>query len=58
MGLGLAFCKRTIEAHGGTIEVNTTEGKGTTFTINIPISLSFQYSQSVQLDEMSVDRQA
>jgi signal transduction histidine kinase len=53
MGLGLAFCKRTIEAHGGTIEVNTTEGKGTTFTINIPTSLSFQYVQSVQLDEVN-----
>jgi signal transduction histidine kinase len=53
MGLGLAFCKRSIEAHGGTIEINTTEGKGTTFTINIPTSLSFQYVQSVQLDEVN-----
>jgi signal transduction histidine kinase len=58
MGLGLAFCKRTIEAHGGTIEAESTVGGGTTFTINIPTSLSFQYSQSVQLDEMSVDEQA
>jgi PAS domain S-box-containing protein len=37
MGFGLAICKRIIEAHGGTITVKTAKGKGTTFTVTLPI---------------------
>jgi PAS domain S-box-containing protein len=37
MGLGLAICKRIIEAHGGIITVKTAKGKGTTFTVTLPI---------------------
>ncbi len=37
-GFGLAVCKRVIEAHSGSITFESTEGKGTTFTIQFPVN--------------------
>jgi len=37
MGFGLAICKRIIDAHGGSISVKSKRGKGTTFTVTLPI---------------------
>ena len=37
IGLGLPLAKTIIEAHSGTIEVDSLFGQGTTFTINFPI---------------------
>jgi PAS domain S-box-containing protein len=36
VGLGLAFCKSAVEAHGGTITFRTKKGEGTTFTVTTP----------------------
>ncbi len=38
-GLGLAVVERIISAHNGTLKVDSTEGKGTTFTLYFPLSL-------------------
>jgi signal transduction histidine kinase len=35
-GLGLSIARNIIEAHNGIIEVTSEEGRGTTFTINLP----------------------
>ncbi len=36
LGLGLSYCKRTLENHGGDLMVDSVLGKGTIFTITIP----------------------
>jgi len=37
MGLGLAICKRVVDAHGGSISVKSEVGKGTTLTMQLPL---------------------
>ena len=35
-GIGLALCRQIILGHGGTISIDSEEGRGTTFTISLP----------------------
>ncbi|MFN2227717.1 MAG: ATP-binding protein, partial [Anaerolineae bacterium] len=37
-GLGLAIARKAVEDHGGTIAVESSSGRGATFTIRVPQS--------------------
>ena len=41
-GLGLAIVKSIIDLHHGQVDVSTTEGRGTTFSITLPVALDLQ----------------
>jgi signal transduction histidine kinase len=36
-GLGLPFVQNVVESHGGSVIVDSAEGRGTTFTVSVPI---------------------
>jgi two-component system NtrC family sensor kinase len=42
-GVGLAFCRRIIDAHGGEITVESTPGRGTVFTIRLPKAPAYDH---------------
>ena len=35
-GLGLAICKRIVQQHGGTLEIESAVGTGTTVRVTVP----------------------
>ena len=37
MGFGLAVCDKTVKQHGGRVEVDSTVGEGSTFTVLLPL---------------------
>jgi len=47
MGFGLAICKRNVEAHGGSISVRSSRGKGTTVTVTIPARIKLEGGEKI-----------
>jgi signal transduction histidine kinase len=52
MGFGLAICRRIIEAHCGKIEVESVLGKGTKFTIALPVEQEFKIRQNEEFSSV------
>ena len=48
-GLGLTLVKRIVEAHQGEVTVKSSEGKGSTFTVWLPIGKLREQEQKPQV---------
>ena len=43
-GLGMFVARRIVEAHGGTIAVESVQGAGSTFTVRLPVGASLEHA--------------
>ncbi len=50
-GVGLDAVKRTVEAVGGTLEIDSTLGQGTRFTLRLPLTVAVQPVLLVRVGE-------
>jgi signal transduction histidine kinase/DNA-binding response OmpR family regulator len=49
-GIGLALVKELVEAHGGSIRVESEEGRGTTFFVSVPLGTAHVPPEQIRID--------
>jgi signal transduction histidine kinase len=47
MGIGLALAKHIVELHEGRLAVESTQGKGSTFTVVLPVDTEDEFLQGI-----------
>lgn len=53
-GIGLALCKRIVDAHGGTLSVQSRPGEGATFQIDLPLEATSGPASSNHANELAL----
>lgn len=55
-GIGLAFCHRIVESHGGSIRVECKPGRGTAFFVRLPASSRLDEGAAHELEAQTEDQ--